>query len=129
MILIPDNIHPNVVRALNELQQQEVSLNDLARTLGVKPNWLHLLKSKGVGAETLRKVILVNNYLVKHHPDLLDSAPDTQADCSATPTSGGNNDHKAVASYDRHGVAVALSGSGCSSQSGSGLILDSRAGE
>ena len=115
MILIPEDIHPNVVDALRELQSREVSINRMAEKLGVKPNWLHLLKNKGVGAETLRKVILLHNHLVKNHPDLMNSASDTRAD-TAAPI--GNNHAKTAANADRSGAVVALSGSGADSSSG-----------
>lgn len=105
------------VKALIRLQESGRSINDLAREIGVPSRWLHMVKSSSMGQQTVERYIQVYLFLAESG-ELLDSAPDTQADSSATLTSGSNNQDKTVAICDRHGVSVALSGAGAESSAG-----------
>lgn len=55
--------------ALHSLQEDDVSLSEIARDVGGKSGWIHRLKNDCTGNDLWRLIARLNNYLLEHYPD------------------------------------------------------------
>ncbi len=66
---INQSIFFELTKALNDLQDENISLSLIAKKIGAKTGWIHKLKNESAGAETWRRLVALNNYILEHHPE------------------------------------------------------------